>query len=112
MSHATRKQGTGPILTNYDIDAVFVGHDGELEITAELRIRDAKITISHYGPESNRARTICAQKPAAIAFVDTLAAELLGGAIVPHARKREPAELDAPTEELPAASQPTQGADA
>ncbi len=71
----------------YDIDGVLIGHDGELEINAEVRVHDAAVTIHAFG--SDEERTIRAQKPAAIAFVDTLAAELLGGAIVPHLHRKE-----------------------
>lgn len=70
----------------YDIDGILVGSDGDAEINAEVHLADAKVSIRARG--SNRVRTIHAQKPAAIAFVDTLAAELLGGAVVPGLRRR------------------------
>lgn len=66
----------------YDIDGVLIGHDGALEINAEVRVHDAAVSIRAAG--SDRARTVRAQKPAAIRFVDALAAELLGDAIVPR----------------------------
>lgn len=72
----------------YDIDGVLVGHDGELEINAEVRVHDAAVSIRAAG--SDKLTTVRAQKPAAIRFVDTLAAELLGGAVVPHLRSRAP----------------------
>jgi hypothetical protein len=74
----------------YDIDGVLVASDGEMEINAEVRLNDAKVSIRARG--SNRVRTIHAQKPAAIAFVDTLAAELLGGASLTGMR-RPPVEF-------------------
>lgn len=60
----------------YDIDGVFVGGDEAVGINAEVRLADATISIRARG--SKRVRTIHAQKPAAIALVDTLASELIG----------------------------------
>lgn len=70
----------------YDIDGVLIGHDGDVLIDAEVHLVDAKVSIRARG--SKTVRTIHAQKPAAIAFVDTLAAELTGGNAVPLIRKR------------------------
>lgn len=71
----------------YNIDGILVAHDGELEINAEVRVKDASIAIHHFG--SNKTRIIEAQEPAAIAFVDTLAAELRNGASTREDRLRE-----------------------
>lgn len=72
----------------YDIDGVLAAHDGDLEINAEVRLHDAAVSIRAFS--DGRSRTIRATKPSAIRFVDTMAAELLGGAVVPHAHPKPP----------------------
>lgn len=84
--------------TDYALDGIFVGHDGELEVNAEIRIEDAAIAIRQRG--STKVRTIYAQKPAAIAFVDTLATELLNGASTLEERRRDAYPV-LPTPSLP-----------
>ncbi len=78
----------------YAIDVVLVGHDGDKEINAEMRVHDAAVSIRAFG--SKTTRTLHAQKPTAIAFVDTLAAELVGGAIVPHLHRKLPESVICP----------------
>ncbi len=88
--------------TDYALDGVFVAHDGDLEVNALVQIEDAKVSIQRAG--SNKVRTIYAQRPAAIAFVDTLAAELTAIASTP-----EPFEIP-PLPQLPPHTSTTWGA--
>lgn len=61
----------------YDIDGVFVGTDGRLEVNAGLRLTDARIEVTK-ADGSPLATTVMVQAvhPAAVRYVDMVAREL------------------------------------
>lgn len=59
----------------YDIDGVFIGHDGELEVNAKLRLQPAAIEVTK-SDGRGVAVTIPSEHPAVIRHMDKIASEL------------------------------------
>lgn len=64
-------------MSRYDIDGRFVATDGDLEIDAELRFADARVEVTKADGSPLMITTkIQAVHPAAVRYVDSVAAEL------------------------------------
>jgi hypothetical protein len=71
-------------MSTYRIDGVFIAHEGDKEMNVTLLVEDGTVTIGTFGDTPDRI--IHAPEPAALAFVDTPAAELLGTASTSESR--------------------------